>query len=159
MTVVSDSSPIIALARVNKLHLFENLFGQVVIPDGVYKEIAIEGRPGAKEVSLGRIFKRETVKNPSAVLPIRERLGQADAEVIILAKEKKADVILTNDRQLIKQAEAEKIPTITVLDILLQAQKKGFLDRVQAVMDEMQRQGVGIDEETYEETLKLAGEK
>jgi hypothetical protein len=47
------------------LPFLEKLFGQVTIPEGVYKELAIEGRAGAEEVSLGLLFNRETVRNHS----------------------------------------------------------------------------------------------
>jgi len=50
--VVSNSSPLIALSRINKLSLLQDLFEQVIIPSGVYNEIVERGRDkkGSKEV-------------------------------------------------------------------------------------------------------------
>ena len=158
MTVISDSSPIIALARVSKLHLLSQLFGEVFIPDGVYKELTQEGKAGAEEVERGLIFKRESIKNQDEFLRLAPIVGRVDAEVIILAKEKEATVALIDDRKLLKQAELQNIPAITITDILLEAKKRGFITSVKKVMDAMAIQGIGISEEDYEDTLRRTGE-
>jgi len=43
MIVVSDTSPIINLAAVGQIQLLQKLFQKIVIPQAVYKEIAIVG--------------------------------------------------------------------------------------------------------------------
>lgn len=48
MIVISNSSPIIALSRIQRLDIFRQLFGKVVIPPIVYQEIAPKGRLGAQ---------------------------------------------------------------------------------------------------------------
>ena len=160
MIVVSDSSPIIALARASKLHLLRDLFSEVLIPNGVYNELAQEGRAGAEEVKRGLFIKRERVTIKDTDLSLTERFGQADAEVIILAKKKRPDVfILTDDRPLIRQAEEEDISFMTTRGILLEAKSQGFITNVKEIMDEMRRQGVGVENEDYEDTLRQAGEK
>lgn len=52
MILVSDSGPIITLARASKLHLLQDLFSQVLIPNGVYEELVLKGKgkAGAEEV-------------------------------------------------------------------------------------------------------------
>lgn len=52
MIVVSNTSPIINLACVSQLDLLRQLYGQIIIPQAVFTEIAIAGagEPGAKEV-------------------------------------------------------------------------------------------------------------
>lgn len=157
---ISDSTSIIALARAQKLQLLKDLFGQVLIPEGVYQELAIKGKgkAGAEEVERGQIFIREGVKSQDDVNRLTGRLSQADAEVIILAKEKKADAILTDDSQILDEAEKEKILAITTRRILLEAKRRGFLASVKETMDEMRRQGIGIRDDVYEDTLRQAGE-
>ena len=39
MIVVADSSPLIALVRVNQLSLLEKLFGEVLVPPAVAREV------------------------------------------------------------------------------------------------------------------------
>jgi predicted nucleic acid-binding protein len=45
MVIVSDSSPIIALAACDKLGLLDRLFGQVCIPQAVFDELAVPNKP------------------------------------------------------------------------------------------------------------------
>lgn len=62
MTVVSDASPLISLAKINYLHLLKDLFHKIAISNGVYNEIVIKGKvlPGSKEVATATwIVKRE----------------------------------------------------------------------------------------------------
>lgn len=39
MTVISDTTPIISLIKINRLDLLEKLFGEVLIPEAVYREL------------------------------------------------------------------------------------------------------------------------
>ena len=51
MRVVSNSSALINLARIGKLTLLRELFGVLIVPDAVWKEVVVEGagQPGADE--------------------------------------------------------------------------------------------------------------
>lgn len=39
MIVISDTTPIISLLKINQLELLNHLFGEVQIPDAVYEEL------------------------------------------------------------------------------------------------------------------------
>lgn len=39
MIVISDTTPLISLLKINRLDLLEKLFGQVQIPQGVFLEL------------------------------------------------------------------------------------------------------------------------
>ncbi|MBC8254138.1 MAG: hypothetical protein H8E35_08915, partial [Ardenticatenia bacterium] len=45
MTVVSDTGPLIALAKVDRLSLFEQLFEHVFIPPAVHRELLAKSGP------------------------------------------------------------------------------------------------------------------
>ena len=49
---LSNASPLINLARVGKLDLLRQLYGELFIPEAVWHEVVIEGvgQPGADEV-------------------------------------------------------------------------------------------------------------
>ncbi len=53
MKVVSDSSTLIALARIDSVHLLPKLYGQILIPTEVYKEVVIEGAATLRHTGLG----------------------------------------------------------------------------------------------------------
>ena len=50
MVIVSDASPIIALAVCDKLDLLDKLFDQVCIPQAVFNELAIPNKTKAKDI-------------------------------------------------------------------------------------------------------------
>src|SRR6266851_658976 len=50
MTVVADSTPCIYLARLGDLGILQKLFGRIVLPEAVWRELTVEGHlPGARE--------------------------------------------------------------------------------------------------------------
>ena len=53
MTVVSNSSPLITLARIGCFDLLPKLYSRVYISSEVYKEVAVDGAglPGATQVA------------------------------------------------------------------------------------------------------------
>ena len=50
--IVSDSGPLISMARARKLNISQKVCGQIIIPESVYREIVIQGKgkPGAQEI-------------------------------------------------------------------------------------------------------------
>ncbi len=52
MSVVSNASPLINLARIGKLDLLHDLYGELIIPEAVWREVVVDGagQPGADQV-------------------------------------------------------------------------------------------------------------
>ena len=44
MIVVSDTTPLISLLKINRLDLLEKLFGEVLIPSAVFNELTTDER-------------------------------------------------------------------------------------------------------------------
>ena len=42
MIVVSDTTPLISLLKINQLDLLEKLFGEVLIPEAVFNELTVD---------------------------------------------------------------------------------------------------------------------
>jgi predicted nucleic acid-binding protein len=51
LLVVSNSSVIIALAKICHLGLLEKLFKGIVVPEAVWKEVIVEGKPGSEKIA------------------------------------------------------------------------------------------------------------
>lgn len=49
MIVVSNSGPLIALSKLGFLHILQKLFGKVILPEEVWKEVVEKGKgkPGS----------------------------------------------------------------------------------------------------------------
>jgi predicted nucleic acid-binding protein len=44
MIVISDTTPLISLLKINRIDLLEKLFGDVLIPQAVFEELTIDDR-------------------------------------------------------------------------------------------------------------------
>jgi len=165
MIVISDSTPLIYLAKVNRFSFLQLLFGEIIIPQSVYNEIVIfgEGRAGSHEVTISDWVKVEQAQDQEAVRRLRkkhEQLSQTDAETIILSKERQADFLLADDIELRRVAEEDLIG-IKVLHtgtLLIFVKQEGFIDDVKSILDEMRQKGLWITESVYQQILRGAGE-
>lgn len=87
MTAVSNASPIIALSRIERLHLLPNLFGHIIVPEAVWLEVVVhgEGRPGSKECIQAEKegwLSRGQVKDIWTVEVLEAHLGPGESEAI-----------------------------------------------------------------------------
>ena len=152
MPVVSNSSPLIALARIQRLNLLPAIFESVLIPAAVAREI----RPSVPAVPAWL-----QVRAPAAPLPghvSRRRLGDGELEAIALAIELNADPIIIDDRPARHLAEASGLNVIGTLGLLLGARRVGLIDRIRPELDSLLKTSFFLSPELYNELLRSAGE-
>ena len=96
MTVVSDSTTLISLAKIGQFELLGDLFTEIIIPASVYEEVVNKGkgRQGQQQVKNSSWIRLKPVKNRLAVQALKTVLGEGEAEAIVLAKEENADIVL-----------------------------------------------------------------
>ncbi len=101
MIVVSDSSPLIALADVGQLRLLRDLFSTVLIPEAVYQEIVVQGAgsTGAEAVQSAAWIEQRGVANTGLADVLKLELDEGEAEAIALALESGADLVLLDERR------------------------------------------------------------
>ena len=53
MIVVADSSPLIAMGRIGHLEILHAVFGQLLVPDAVWREVveAATDKPGSSDIA------------------------------------------------------------------------------------------------------------
>ncbi|MCI5131743.1 MAG: hypothetical protein D3904_09505 [Candidatus Electrothrix sp. EH2] len=52
MLIIADSSALVALALCNELELLDRLFAEVRVPQAVYEEVIVEGKPAAQTLQV-----------------------------------------------------------------------------------------------------------
>jgi len=68
--VVSNAGPLMALAKLNVLHLLQELYGRVHIPRSVYNEVVTEGmRQGQEDARTLQLFLSQMGWSPEDVDP------------------------------------------------------------------------------------------
>lgn len=155
--IIADSSILICFAKAKKLDLLKNLTKKIIIPNAVYKEIVIKGRPGAEEVSKADWIKTEAVKNKRNVNKLPLRLGIGEREAIILTKELNGFLLIDDP---LGRAEAEelKIKFTGTLGILEEARAKNLISEIKLILDELMSFGLRLHPRLYKEFLGKIGE-
>ena len=153
MSVVSNSSPLIALARIQRLDLVPTILQFALIPPAVAREIApsIPILPNWLEV--------RAPTRPSSVLTSRGRLGDGEWEAIALAVELGAGAILIDDRPARRLAEAAGLNVIGTLGVLLEAKRAGHIKTVRAELDKLLETSFFLSQQLYDQLLRMADER
>ncbi len=149
MKVVSNSTPLIALSRINELELLHTIFGTIIIPGAVYDEVVLEGagRPGVKEVANASWIIKRKVKNLLAVSMLQMDLDRGEAEAVVLAKELEADYLLVDEKKARRIARGSKVRIIGTAGILGLAEKKGLITNLYDVFDKLEINGFRFTDE------------
>jgi predicted nucleic acid-binding protein len=150
--IVSNSSPVIALVRIERLDLVPALLQSVVIPPAVTREIApsIPDLPSWVSVRVpgGR----------SPVLTLRGRLGAGERDAIALAVEVGAEAVVLDDLPARRAAEAAGLSVIGTVGLLLEAKWKGLLPTIRPELDKLLASSFVLSEQLYDKLLRLARE-
>jgi len=99
MSIVSNASLLINLSRIEKLDLLRNLYNEIIIPEGVWHEVVVEGvdQPGAEIIRSAVWIKKRAVKNRELVQALRQELDTGEAEAIALSLEIRAELLLMDE--------------------------------------------------------------
>ena len=157
-TVVADASTLIGLSRIKQLNLLRELYGEVVIPQSVYDEVVIESKDGSEKVKTAKYLKVEKVTDSKVVELFLGYLGKGEAEVIILSKEKKADLILVDEKKARKAARRAGFKVVGVLGLLLAAKNKELIPAIKPFVEDLSNQGFRLSKNVSERALKEVGE-
>ena len=165
MKIVSDTGPIIGLAKIGKLNLIRVLFEDIVIPPFVYKELF--GKIGQESEEIERALNSFiTVAEFPAVDPETEKIiydldeGEKQAVALAFKMCENEKVLLLLDDCIGGRAAAKlKIPTTGVVGLLLQAKEKGYVKNVGSVLIELRRNGYWLSDQIIKIAKRLAGEK
>ncbi len=160
MIIVSNSTPLISLATIDRLYLLEKMFGKVYIPQGVYKEVVVEGagKAGAKEVSQANWIEIIEVHDRLSIKLLSDELDKGESETIVLANELGADWVLMDERLARRKLEALGVNTIGTLGILLKAKDATLIDIVRPDIDRLVTRGFRVSRRVYQRVLQIASE-
>lgn len=149
--VVSNASPLIALAQIGHLDVLQQLFNRLLVPPAVVREVA-------PSVSLPAWIEESTLRQAIGPTILSASLGAGESETISLALETKAGLVILDDRPARRLAYALRIPIIGTLGILLAAKQRKLLPAVKPCLDTLVRHDFWIASNLYEQVLRDAGE-
>lgn len=132
MLVVSDATPINILVRIELIEVLPRLFGEILVPPAVVRELS---NPRAPEPLRSWIagppgwFK---IKAPALVASAME-IGAGEREAIALAAEYKADLLLIDDLEARRHALRLGLRITGTIGVLELADAKGLASLPSAV--------------------------
>lgn len=159
--VIVNSTPLIALCHVNQLNILKELYGEIIIPKAVYDEISVKKDSVCKKIvdeSLEWVHVQK-IQNVMAKAMFKSQLHDGEVEVMILAKEQNADVVIIDDQNAKKYAKYLELPVTGTLGILIKAKQVGYIPELKPLLDVMVQNGIYIKNSLIEHCLELVGEK
>ncbi len=161
MIVVSNTSPLFYLDRINHLDLLRQLYGEIFIPIAVFNEITDIGNTdkSAKIVPTLSWIKTQPVTDKRLVNQLEIDLDQGEAEAIALALELRANRLIIDERLGRKIATQSGLSIIGILGILIAAKQRNLIKSVKPLLDSLVEQtGFWIEQKLYREVLRIVGE-
>ena len=129
MRVISNSGPLIHLARAGHFDLPKLLYGHLAIPPAVYQEVVIRGRgkAGSRELSKARWISRRQPRRKELVTALGTFLGRGEAEAIALASERTGTLLLIDEAHGRRVARQMNITVLGTLGLLLQGYRNNHV--------------------------------
>ena len=159
--VVSDTSSISNLIVIGRLNLLCSVYGHILIPPTVWKEIIALERQGINLAEFRRASWIEMIPiSPEELMQMQlYKLDAGETEAIALAKLIDADLLIIDEKSGRDVARKLGIKTTGLLGSIVTAKNLDKSISVKQIMDELiNKAGFWISNDLYLEVLKLAGE-
>lgn len=159
MIVVSDTTPLISLLKINRIDLLEKLFGDVLIPQAVFDELTVDERfrLEADEIRQKKFIVVKPVNNPESASILKRAAGldQGESEAIVLSDELKADLLLMDEAKGRNVSAQMGLRIMGTIGILMAAYEEHELtsDEVRECVNGLQRAGRHIGQRHYQMLL------
>lgn len=161
MSVVSNASPLINLARIGQLDLLQQLYGELTIPEAVWREVVVAGagQPGAEEIETASWIRVQSATNRQLVQALRQELDAGEAEAIALALEVDPEFLLMDEHLGRETALHMGVRCVGLIGVLIEAKRKGLVNSIQLLLNMLRDvAGFRISEALYEQVLQDEGE-
>ena len=127
LLVIADSGPLIALAGVQCLDLLPQLYRRVAAPSAVIEEIRAGAPLSPRHNFVHQVSWLEQLEAPAPLDALAIVLGRGEAEAIALARQHPGALLLLDDRQARRAAEALGLAAIGSAGVLVRAKREGLI--------------------------------
>lgn len=159
--VVSDTSPIRALAALGVLAWLHELFGEVLVPPAVADELLHPpGDLTVVDVSDWEWMLVRVPANAARVAQLRGKLDVGESEALALAEECRADWVLIDELAGRSAAKDSGLPVMGTLGVILKAHEQQLCGNVRSLLDRLQNEArFFIAPKLREHLLRQVGEE
>lgn len=143
--IISDTSCLIALERINQLHILHQLFSSIFITKEVKTEFG---------KSLPHWIIIQKVQNNKKKIELQQIVDEGEASAIALALEIKNCLLIINEKKGRKVAQNLHIKIAGTLQILVLAKSKGLISSLAQLLSQLEQQNFRFTANLKEEVLK-----
>ena len=157
--VIADTSPIQYLFQINLLDLLPALYGRVMLPQAVARELSVGLASGTNLPDITLLPWAEIIVVAASPLPaLPPNLGLGEQETLALAMQTPNSLALLDDALARRYARLLKINFTGTLGVLLKAKEAGHLKGVKPAIDQLESVGFRLAPVTRLAVLRLADE-
>lgn len=160
MIIVSNTTPLSELSKIDRLDVLQSLFATILIPPTVYAELTTGNHPATIAIPAATWIEPRTVQQVERIEQLLQTPGldRGECAAIALAEELRADRLLIDERAGRKLAQTLGLPIIGTIGILLLAKKSGLVSAIAPLLDDLIDHGTWISPAFYQQVLQMAGE-
>lgn len=167
--VVSDSTPLIYLAKIGRLNLLRDVSEKIYIPEAVFNEAVTQGKALNMsdafiiEKAVGTWIIKEQVEPEVDAefrfLDTNTKLGSGEKEALKLCKQLNAIYFIADDREARRVSRILNIKPIGTCGILVQAFRQASITKREAlqILDDLVKVGFRISSAVYRRILDELG--
>jgi predicted nucleic acid-binding protein len=157
--VIVNSTPLIALCKVNQLDLLRRLYGEITVPKAVFEEVTKKNDLVRKEVAAASWIHIETVQDTKAKRMYRAKLHDGEVEVMILAQEYEGEhLVVIDDNAARKTAQFLGLTLTGTLGVLIKAKELGLIDSVMPIVGRMEENEIYFSDSLKARVKRLSRE-
>lgn len=160
MIVVSDTSSLSALIRLDLIEILPKIFGNIIVPPAVYHELSYLGKQGYDISSLfeAEWFLVQTPVDQHLIKELSVELDPGEVEAISLAKELVANFLLIDEKKERAIAHRLGISIVGLLGVFLLAKKEGQVKSIKPHLIRLKDIGFRVSNDLIKLVLKEADE-
>lgn len=147
--VISDTSCLILLSKIEMISLVRELYGKILVTDIVASEY---GEPLPEFIEIRKL------KDNVQFKILEQSIDAVEASSIALGLEIPNSLIILDDKKARKIAFQLNIPYTGVIGILVQAKKLGKIKKVKPFLELLKSSGMWVSSEIYSEILSITNE-
>jgi predicted nucleic acid-binding protein len=160
MTVVSNTGPIVALAKADALPLLQVLYTEILIPPAVHRELLAKVGPEANRIddALAAFVRISPISHtPEEIERLASGLGAGEQQAICLALASPGLVVI-DDQAGRKTAQRLGIAVTGAGGVLLEAKQDGHIPLVRPIVETIRAHGYWLSDALVDTASRLAGE-
>ncbi|MEM7510377.1 MAG: DUF3368 domain-containing protein [Bacteroidota bacterium] len=147
--IITDASPLIALIKINKLEILDQLFDKILITDVVRDEV---------RSNLPEWIKVSSNYNLEQKKLLELELDPGEASAISLALGMPNSLLIIDEKKGRKVAKRLGLKIIGTIGVVVKAKQQGVIPTAKEVLEDLEKSGLWISQELKEDILDLLEE-